>query len=128
MLSRRFPGRLLRPNCARERIDTLRGTRADCIVERFQRTQTRLPRVLDAPARGRTPVHNRSTEALLNQSWADRCSRVRHFRWGRLLFIALFTGATAFAAMGFELRFQLFKLGLLLSGQNGLHLLMKLKS
>src|SRR5438445_7816114 len=53
---------------------------------------------------------------------------VRLFRWGTLLVIALFTGATAFTPMAFELRFHLFKLGLLLSGQNGLHFLTKLES
>jgi len=43
------------------------------------------------------------------------------------LVIALFTFAMAFAFASFELRFPLFKLGLLLSSQNGLHFLMKLE-
>src|SRR5947207_12523509 len=46
----------------------------------------------------------------------------------RLFVVAWSSHPPACAAMGFELRFQLFKLGLLLVGQYGLHLLTKLKS
>jgi len=45
-----------------------------------------------------------------------------------LLVVARSALSTALAASGFELRFHLFKLGLLLSGQDSLHFLMKLKS
>ena len=44
-----------------------------------------------------------------------------------LLVITPFTSAMAFAFASLELRFALFQLGLLLSCQNGQHLLMKLK-
>ena len=47
---------------------------------------------------------------------------------GGLLVVARFARFAAFAAMRLELRFQLFKLGLLLRGQNGLHFLIELKS
>src|SRR5206468_2195151 len=56
-LSKKFPARLLRPNYARERIGTQHERPAGCNVERSQRTQTRLPRVRDAPVRGRSEEH-----------------------------------------------------------------------
>src|SRR5206468_2195154 len=68
-LSKKFPARLLRPNYARERIGTQHERPAGCNVERSQRTQTRLPRVRDAPVRGQTLVRNRSTKALVSLSF-----------------------------------------------------------
>ena len=83
-LSRTFPVPLLQPNSTREKTGAQRERLAGCSVERSQRTQTRLPRVLDAPVRGQTLVRNRSTEALLNWIWRTQ-SQARHFRWGRFI-------------------------------------------
>jgi len=100
----------------------------ECNVERSHRTQTRLPRVLDAPVRGQTLVRNRSAEALLIWIWRTRFHESAISAGGRLLVVTLFARFTTFATVRFELRLQLFKLGLLLCGQNGLHFLIELKS
>src|SRR5437879_12467188 len=68
-LSRTFPVPLLQPNSTREKTGAQRERLAGCSVERSQRTQTRLPRVLDAPVRGQTLVRNRSTKALVSLSF-----------------------------------------------------------
>jgi hypothetical protein len=47
---------------------------------------------------------------------------------GTLLVVTRSTHSAALAATGFGLRFQLFQLGFLLSGQDGLHLLIELDS
>ena len=71
MLSRKSPARLLPPGCGREKICAQRGKLGGCSGERFQRRQTHLPRVRDAPVRDPAFDRNRSTEALL------RSGRVR---------------------------------------------------
>ncbi len=97
-----------------------------------QQRQTRLQRVPGAPARGPTLVRTRSTEAFLIRSYGRRTRyELRYLgppvRGETLLVIAPFTFTMAFAFASFELRFPLFKLGPLLSSQNGLHFLMKLE-
>ena len=75
---------LLQPGCDREKNDERHERLAGCIVERSQRRQIRLQRVRDAPVRDRTPVRNRSTEALLKlsvrtASGGDRVDRALKF-------------------------------------------------